>query len=153
MRYYQRCVSPNKRVNLTAYLSKPLFDCHAPLRIWTAIIAQHMTTLLDDQARFALMAARLILHADDVGYQITLGDAYRDPRAFGKMGQKGPYGRKFSAHKQRLALDLNLFKGGEYLDGTEAHRPLGEWWEAQGGAWGGRFEDGNHYSLEYRGIK
>jgi hypothetical protein len=50
-------------------------------------------------------------------------------------------------------LDLNLFKDGKYLALTEDHKPLGEWWESQGGAWGGRFNDGNHYSLEHEGIK
>ena len=72
-----------------------------------------------------------------MGYEVTLGDAYRDPRC--------PYGSKSSKHKRRLAIDLNLFKNGQYLEGTESHRPLGEWWESQGGIWGGRFEDGNHY--------
>jgi hypothetical protein len=46
----------------------------------------------------------------------------------------------------RLAIDLNLFDSdGTYLTDTEDHRRLGEWWEAQGGIWGGRFNDGNHY--------
>jgi hypothetical protein len=26
-------------------------------------------------------------------------------------------------------------------------------WESIGGSWGGRFNDGNHYSLEHRGMK
>lgn len=88
-----------------------------------------------------------------MGYQVTLGDAYRDPRVFGKMGERQGYGESRSAHKQRLAIDLNLFKEGKFLSTTEDHRPLGEWWEAQGGAWGGRFQDGNHYSLEFNGVK
>ena len=110
-------------------------------------------TLREKQSRFALMVARLILHANELGYQLTLGDAYRDPRVFGAMGAAVGYGQARSAHKQRLAIDLNLFKGGEFLSGTAAHRPLGEWWEAQGGVWGGRFHDGNHYSLEHGGIR
>jgi len=96
-----------------------------------------MGILRDRQSEFAVMAAKLILHADKLGYEVTLGDAYRDPRA--------PYGSKSSRHKSRLAIDLNLFKGGKYLQDTEDHRPLGEWWESVGGIWGGRFEDGNHY--------
>ena len=50
-------------------------------------------------------------------------------------------------------IDLNLFRGGKMLTTTEDHRPLGEWWESHGGAWGGRFADGNHYSLEHEGLK
>ena len=30
---------------------------------------------------------------------------------------------------------------------------LGEYWESIGGSWGGRFNDGNHYSLEHNGVK
>lgn len=109
--------------------------------------------LLSRQQLFAQMVARLILEASRMGYQVTLGDAYRDPRVFGKMGERQGYGESRSAHKQRLAIDLNLFKEGKFLSTTEDHRPLGEWWEAQGGAWGGRFQDGNHYSLEFNGVK
>jgi hypothetical protein len=104
-------------------------------------------TLREKQSQFALMAARLILQAHAMGYAVTLGDAYRNPRLHGQPGVKRGYGAANSFHKLRLAIDLNLFKDGQYLDGTEAHRPLGEWWESQGGTWGGRWRDGNHYSL------
>jgi hypothetical protein len=110
-------------------------------------------SLREKQCKFAQMAASLIQKAAELGFEVTLGDAYRDARVFGAMGERKGYGESRSAHKQRLAIDLNLFKGGKYLEGTEAHKPLGEWWESQGGAWGGRFDDGNHYSLEHDGIK
>ena len=63
------------------------------------------------------------------------------------------YGRENSLHKDKLALDLNLFKDGRYLASTEDHEPLGLFWESIGGSWGGRFDDGNHYSLEHRGRR
>lgn len=103
-------------------------------------------TLREKQSAFAHHVALLILQAELMGYEITLGDAYRDPRLHGAIGTKRGYGSANSYHKQRLAIDLNLFKDGKFLDSTEAHQPLGEWWEAQGGTWGGRFNDGNHYS-------
>lgn len=99
------------------------------------------------------MVVQLISQAGKMGYEVTLGDAFRDPRLHGPMGVKMGYGHKNSCHKLRLAIDLNLFKNGVFLEGTEAHRPLGEWWESQGGTWGGRFADGNHYSLENGGYK
>lgn len=102
-------------------------------------------TLHAHQVTFVWMLARLIDHAKSLGYELTMGDAYRDPRV--------PYGHPTSLHKQRLALDLNLFKDGVYLTTTEDHRPLGEWWESIGGTWGGRFQDGNHYSLAYGGMR
>ncbi len=102
-------------------------------------------TLRQKQSRFARMLARLILHAEVLGYEITMGH--------GKRCQDCPVGAANSLHKQRLAQDLNLFKNGRYLRSTAAHRPLGEYWESIGGTWGGRFHDGNHYSLEHRGMK
>jgi len=114
-----------------------------------------MSALGDKQRKFARMAADLILHAYYLGYEVTLGDAYRDPRVFGMIGARKGYGSRNSNHKQRLAIDLNLFKDGEYLAGTEDHRELGEWWESQDSdaVWGGRFNDGNHYSLQHNGYK
>jgi D-alanyl-D-alanine carboxypeptidase len=110
-------------------------------------------TLREKQSRFLRLLPRLIDKAHELGFELTLGDGYRDPRVFGAMGERLGYGESKSAHKQRLAVDLNLFKDGRYLSGTQAHRPLGEFWESLGGAWGGRFNDGNHYSLAHNGIK
>lgn len=118
----------------------------------TTIIKKPMS-LRQTQSRFALMVAALINKAYELGYEVTLGDAYRDPRVFGVMGERKGYGESQSAHKQRLAIDLNLYKDGVWLQATDAHKPLGEWWESEGGAWGGRFNDGNHYSLEFGGVK
>lgn len=97
------------------------------------------------QIEFARRIPRLIDKAFELGYEVTLGDAYRDPRVFGKKGESKGYGKRNSRHKDRLAIDLNLFKEGLYLRATEDHKELGEWWESIGGVWGGRFHDGNHY--------
>lgn len=96
-----------------------------------------MSRLSDQQKQFTRMVPRLVDKAHELGFEVTLGDAYRDPRC--------PYGSKSSRHKSRLAIDLNLFLHGKYLTKTEDHTPLGLWWEEQGGIWGGRFDDGNHY--------
>lgn len=96
-----------------------------------------MSSLRQRQSNFALAAAALIQQAFRLGYEVTLGDAYRDRRC--------PYGSKSSKHRRRLAIDLNLFKDGRYLTRTEDHKELGLWWERNGGIWGGRFYDGNHY--------
>lgn len=110
-------------------------------------------TLSSKQRRFTLMISKLIIFAYNEGYELTFGDAYRDPRLHGEMGVKGGYGRSRSNHKARLAVDFNLFKGGKYLAGTEDHKILGLYWESIGGSWGGRFNDGNHYSLEHEGRR
>lgn len=110
-------------------------------------------TLGQKQRRFVKMVAKLIDFAHANGYELTFGDAYRDPRLHGEMGVKKGYGHSKSNHKIRLAVDFNLFKDGKFLTSSEDHKPLGEYWESIGGAWGGRFNDGNHYSLEHNGTK
>jgi len=101
-------------------------------------------TLRQKQSKFVWMVQNLIMFAFRHGYELTFGDAYRDPKyakTRGKLGAK-------SFHCKRLAIDLNLFCDGKYLRGSEAHRQLGQYWESIGGTWGGRFRksDGNHYS-------
>lgn len=107
------------------------------------------------QRQFTRMIAQLIEYAYSQGYELTFGDAYRDPRLHGAFGKSGGYGSSTSVHKQRLAVDFNLFKDGEYLSKTSDHKFLGTYWEGLGGEWGGRFSfgDGNHYSLEHNGYK
>ena len=112
-------------------------------------------TLGDKQRLFAKLLPGLINQAHLMGYEVTLGDAYRDPRLHGQIGEKKAYGYRNSCHKLRLAIDLNLFKDGVWLKTTDNHRPLGEWWESLHPLcrWGGRFNDGNHYSFEHEGSK
>lgn len=112
-------------------------------------------SLRKKQSEFARLVGNLIIRAYTMGYEVTLGDAYRDPRVHGAMGVRKSYSHPKSAHKIRLAIDLNLFKDGEFLETTEDHRPLGEWWEKQHpmARWGGRFDDGNHYSFEHDGVR
>jgi hypothetical protein len=112
-------------------------------------------SLSDKQRRFAKLLPRLIDNIHERGYECTVGDAFRDPRLHGEMGVKLGYGHPRSGHKLRLAIDLNLFKNGVYLPNTEDHRIIGEWWEKQDpdARWGGRFNDGNHYSFEHEGVK
>ena len=111
-----------------------------------------MTNLLSKQMKFTRMVAQLLNYIHEEGYEVTLGDGYRDPRVFGAIGERKGYGESKSAHKQRLAIDLNLFKDGKFIETTEGHQSLGYYWESLGGSWGGRFNDGNHYSLEHDGI-
>jgi len=107
-------------------------------------MAMGITELLRKQLKFSLMVGKLIVWAYENGYQITLGDAFRAHPDFVK-----------SLHGLRLAIDLNLFIRGEYMENTEAYLPLGEYWESLGGSWGGRFSkpDGNHFSLEHEGVR
>ena len=111
-------------------------------------------TLGQKQELFMELLPSLLLKAFEMGYKVRGGDLFRDPRVHGPIGIKQGYGHPKSAHKNKLAIDLNLFKDGKFLQSTEDHRPLGEWWEKQHELcrWGGRFQDGNHYSLFHDGM-
>lgn len=109
----------------------------------------------EKQELFMRLLPGLLNKAHDLGFEIRGGDLFRDPRVFGAIGEKKGYGHKSSAHKNKLAIDLNLFKNGQFMSKTIDHKQLGEWWNEQHDLcrWGGAFNDGNHYSLEHNGIK
>ncbi|MGK6796171.1 M15 family metallopeptidase [Serratia marcescens] len=112
-------------------------------------------TLSEKQQLFTMMIAQLIYWADERGYRLTFGEAYRTPEQAARNAKTGA-GIANSLHTQRLAVDFNLFINGQYQTQTEAYLPLGEFWESIGGSWGGRFKsrpDGNHFSLEHNGVR
>ncbi|MBF0100732.1 MAG: M15 family metallopeptidase [Desulfobacterales bacterium] len=102
-------------------------------------------TLGEKQRKFVKMVGQLILFAYNQGYELSFGHALRC--------QDCVTGKSNSLHKSKLAIDLNLFKDEKLLTQTADHTFLGEYWESIGGTWGGRFGDGNHYSLEHNGMK
>ncbi len=111
-------------------------------------------TLGEKQRKFTRMIGQLIDWAYANGYELTFGDAYRDPRLHGIHGEKrtGSYSAAYSVHKLRLAVDLNLFRDGAYLTADADHAPLKDYWESIGGA--KRIPgDANHYSLEHQGRR
>lgn len=108
------------------------------------------------QKEFTSCIAELILWANDHGFELTFGDAYRDPRSHGQYGEKVGYSHRKSNHKRRLAVDFNLFtEEGDYLTQTADYEPLGRYWESLhiAASWGGSYNDGNHFSFEYQGMK
>jgi hypothetical protein len=111
-------------------------------------------TLRQQQSLFVRLIGQLIAHAYSVGYELTFGEAWRTPEQ-AALNAKAGKGIRNSLHGERLAIDLNLFRDGKFLAASEDHRPLGEYWESLHplARWGGRFNDGNHYSLEHEGRK
>ena len=114
-------------------------------------------TLLQKQQLFSRMVAALILKAYEMGYQLTLGEAYRPKFVADHYAEDGS-GIKNSLHCIRLAIDVNLFKDGAWLQKNSDFRELGIWWESQSTldyslCWGGKFGDGNHFSMVHEGVK
>jgi len=110
------------------------------LGVLTMVPQIQASELFDRQVSFTQILSRLLLYAETLGYQVTLGDAYATQGHI-----------KNSRHYCRLAIDLNLFLSGVYLRETKDHLKLGAFWESLGGTWGGRWQDGNHYQLDYKG--
>ena len=97
---------------------------------------------------------RLIDFAHQYGYELRGGTLERDERVNAILAAEGK-GIANSLHGLRLAIDLHLFRNGKYLTRSEDHQALGEYWESLHPLcrWGGRFDDGNHYSITHGGRK
>lgn len=108
--------------------------------------------MVEKQAKFVKMISDLIKKSYDLGYQMTFAEAYRPPDVADLYAKQGR-GIKNSLHTQRLAVDFNIFKNGQLLTTGDQFEDLGKYWESLGGSWGGRFKDGNHFSLEHNGVK
>lgn len=115
-----------------------------------------MNGLPEYQQLFAVCVATLILRLEELQYRVTFGEAYRPPETAALYAKQGR-GIVKSLHCDRLAVDLNLFRDGEYLTSTEDYRSAGMIWKALNpfARWGGDFAkpDGNHFSFEWQGRK
>lgn len=117
--------------------------------------------MVEKQSRFTKTIAIFIQKASEAGYTFTFGEAWRPPATAEYYAEMGK-GISNSLHLIRLAIDLNAFYGGKWLDGDEESEiphleRLGKLWESLSPecAWGGRFKkrDYNHYSFEHSGIR
>ena len=75
--------------------------------------------LSEKQQLFTVMIASLIHFAQEKGYRLTFGEAYRTPEQAALNAKKGS-GITNSLHTQRLAVDFNLFINGEYQTDSAA---------------------------------
>ena len=90
------------------------------------------------------------IHAN--GFECTLGEAHRTAEQAAIYAADGR-GINESLHRERLAIDLNIFKDGRWITSSDELKPVGLYWESIGGAWGGRFGDGNHFSFPIDGRR
>ena len=113
-------------------------------------------TLGQKQRLFTRLIGELISQAYAMGYELSFGEAYRTPQQAALNAANGS-GIANSLHTSRLAVDFNLFKDGVFLRSSDAHAELGAYWKLlhPDNRWGGDFSrpDGNHYSMEHRGVK
>ena len=123
------------------------------------IIEPQNYSLGEKQRIFTRLVADLIKYVYSKGYELSFGDAYRDPVLARIYAQKG-VGIEKSLHTSRIAIDLNLFKDGNYLTDSKSYEFMGIYWEGLSSpgiecCWGGRFSkpDGNHFSISHGGRK
>ena len=107
-----------------------------------------MSELWEKQVLFGSLLPRLLDEVAKLGYVWTPGHILRCHNCL--------QGHQNSLHKRGLAIDINLFlPDGTYLNKTEDHQQLGNFWRSLNPlcCWGGEWGDGNHYSIKYRGMK
>ena len=114
-------------------------------------------TLREKRCVFTEHVAELIREARSLGFECAL-DQVKRTQAEADANAAAGTGIKRSLHLVGLAVDLLLYRDGVYLTATQDYEPLGNWWEAQSTtsytlAWGGRFRDGNHFSLAHEGRR
>jgi hypothetical protein len=113
-------------------------------------------TLRQKQSRFARSVPLLLQYMTLRGYEYTYGETKRTQAQATANAASGA-GISNSLHLDALAIDINLFKDGAYLEDSAAHLPFGTFWKSLGPDhfWGGDFTkpDGNHYSIGHAGRK
>jgi len=115
-------------------------------------------TKADARILFLRAMAHLIKEAEKAGIRFLVYTFYRTQKEQDQKVAERRSQVKFSQHQDWLAIDIVLL--GEKDDTAiwndhPNYHLLGEIWKAYHPLcrWGGRFEDGNHYSLERDGIK
>ena len=116
-----------------------------------------MSALSELQWQFSRSLADLLLKAYELGYTVQMGETYRTPQQAAANAANGT-GIANSLHSEHLAVDLNLFRDGQYITDSTGHTELGAFWKTLGPAhrWGGDFtsrKDFNHYSITPDGVR
>lgn len=102
------------------------------------------------------LCAKLIAYLyDECGLEATWGETYRPP-AMALLNAKSGAGIANSLHCLRLALDLQMFKNGEYQHDVAVYKIAADYWLTLDPlcAAGYYFHsvDADHYSITYHGV-
>ena len=103
-------------------------------------------TLREARVKFTyLVSEKLIPYMRGLGFEPAF-DEVTNHQGTGHM--------KESLHYYGCAGDILLYKNGTYLVKTEDYQSSGEYWESLDPdcKWGGRWEDGNHFSFAPKEI-
>lgn len=111
-------------------------------------------TLHDAQALHVKLIASLIKFTYNSGYELTWGEAYRTTeQAQWDVAHKT--GILMSVHCDRLAVDLQLFKGGVYLTDPNEYKFMADYWQALDPSCRAGYyfttRDADHFSITWQG--
>ncbi len=94
------------------------------------------------QELFTINIAKLILHAESLGYKARIREVQRTKQQQEIYIKEGKSKTRNSKHLDSLAADIYFFKNGKLLLEKEDLQELGDYWEnlQQGNRWGGGFK-------------
>lgn len=109
-------------------------------------------TLNDKQHIFAMNLAKLLQHVESSGVTCSIGEVFRTKEQAEIYVKEGK-GILESQHCKKLAVDIQLFSNGQFLQKKEDYQTLGEYWESlhPDNRWGGRFPRVDSVHFEMRG--
>lgn len=111
-------------------------------------------TLRQKQSLFVITLATLLQRLYEQGYEVTFGETWRPPEMAALYAAQGK-GIAKSLHCDRLAADLNLFRGGMLLTHPDDYAEAGAIWTSLHplARWGGAFrnKDAVHFSFTHDG--
>lgn len=99
-------------------------------------------SLVPEQAAFLMDVCRLVPYAGSLGFQVTVGEAFRTPEQQQIYVKSGRSKTLASNHLRRLAIDLNFIRDGKLCYDATLLEPIGAYWESlhPKNRWGGHFQ-------------
>lgn len=109
-------------------------------------------TLNDKQHIFAMNLAKLLQHVESLGLTCSVGEVFR-PKEMAEIYAKEGKGILDSQHCKKLAVDLQLFANGVFLQDKKDYQLMGEYWKGLNpdNRWGGEFARVDCVHFEMRG--
>lgn len=98
-------------------------------------------SMINEQFAFLKDFCKLVSFAESIGFVVTAGEMWRPPEMQQIYVKTGRSKTMKSKHLDRLAVDLNFFKNGKYIQDYNSLVEIGKFWESldSKNRWGGHF--------------
>lgn len=99
-------------------------------------------TLGQNQEAFSRDFEKLLVYLHTNGYSVRIGEAERTQAQQEIYIRQGKSKTNNSMHLKRCAVDLHIFKSGQWLQSKTELQSIGDYWEAlsKENRWGGNFK-------------